>query len=259
MPDGDGARDRIFAAQDHRQRTALGREAMHLAEPSGERVHLTGALPLEPRDLSADHLDVVLGLPDSRLESRDVALLGSEPTLDLLELGQERCLARPRRGGTLSLLFELLLGLLQLSLLGLERVVTARLGGRRDDREQGEDRRERRAAHDSRPARASQPPSPPSNVPAASSATTPTGVKNASCESPSVRLTSGSSRGATSEYVRTSVPSARTAPTRPCIMPWRRSGRRSVTSDAPTSRMISVSWPRGWSTTPVERTTVSME
>src|SRR5439155_1493805 len=157
MPDGDGARDRIFAAQDHRQRAALSVDAIHHAEPSGERVHLTGARPLEPRDLSPEHLDVVLGLLDSRLEPRDVALLGREPTLDLLELGQERCLARPRRGGTLPLLFELLLGLLQLSLLGLERVVAARLGGRRDDREQGEDRRERRAAHDSRPAPTARP------------------------------------------------------------------------------------------------------
>src|SRR5438094_825334 len=258
MPDGDGAGDRIFAAQDHRQRAALGVDAIHHAEPSGERVHLTGALPLEPRDLSAEHLDMLLGLGARRPPPGELALLGREPTLDLLELGQERCLARPRRGGTLPLLFELLLGLLQLSLLGLERVVAARLGGRRDDREQGEDRRERRAAHDSRPARASQPPSPPSNVPAASSATTPTGVKNASCESPSVRLTSGSSRGATSEYVRTSVPSARTAPTRPCIMPWRRSGRRIVTSEAPTSRMISVSWRRAWSTRVVAVVTVRM-
>src|SRR2546427_9404985 len=248
MPDGDGAGDRIFAAQDRRRRAAWGVDGTSHGAPSRERVHLSGPLPLEPRDLPAEHLDVVLGLLDARLEPRDVALLGGEPALDLLELGQERCLARPRRGGTLPLLFELLLGLLKLSLLGLERVVAARLGGGRDDREQRKDRRERRAAHNSRPARASHPPSAPSSVPAASSATTPIGVKNTICESPSVRLTRGSRRGAKRGEVRTSVPSARTAPTRPCIMPWRRSGRRIVTSEAPTSRMSSVSGRGAWGT-----------
>src|SRR5262249_13844922 len=125
--------------------------------------------------------------------------LGGQAPLDLLELGQERRLARARRRGALLFFLELLLRLLQLALLGLERIVAPGLGGRGHHRQHRQRQREGRAAHGSRPPPRSPPPSPASNGPAPESAITPTGVKKASCESPSVRLTSGSRRGATSE------------------------------------------------------------
>src|SRR5262249_27371835 len=163
--------------------------------------------------------------------------------LDLFELGQERRLARARGRDALSFLPQLLLRLLELSLLGLQRIVALGLGGGRSGRQRDEQHRER-AVHGSRAARASHPPSPPRSVPTPSSARTPTGVRNTILERPSVRLTSGSSRGATSECVMTSAPSASTAPAKPCIIPWSSTGRRIVSSEAPTSRLISVSCPR---------------
>src|SRR5204862_436503 len=70
--------------------------------------------------------------------------------------------------------------------------------------------------------------------------------KNWRCERPSVRLTSGSRRGATSSCATTSTPSARSAPRSPCSMPWSSRRRRIVASGAPTRRMISISCPRAW-------------
>src|SRR5215831_4220094 len=256
MSHGDGARDRILAAQDHRERAALSVHPIHHPQPSGERCDLPRALTLEPRDLAAIHLDVALRLLDADLQARHLALLGRQTPIDLLELGQDRGLPRARRCGALLFLLELLLGLLQLALLGLQGIVALRLRGGRNHREHRQRGRERHAAHGSRPARASHPPRAPSKVPAPRSVTTPRGVKKTSCESPSVRLTSGSRRGATSEYVATSAPRASTAPTRPCIMPWSRSGSRIVTSDAPTSRMISVSCRRACRTRVVAVVTV---
>src|SRR5262249_51930764 len=189
MSHGDGARDRILTAQDHRERAALSVHPIHHPKPSSERCDLPRALTLEPRDLAAIHLDVALRLLDARLQPRDLALLGRQTPIDLLELGQERRLARARRGGALLFFLELLLGLLQLALLGRQRIAALRLRGRGSHREHRQRDRERSAAHGSRPARASHPPRPPSKVPAPRSATTPRGVKKTSCESPSVRLT----------------------------------------------------------------------
>src|SRR5439155_488791 len=86
---------------------------------------------------------------------------------------QDRRLLLARLGGLAPLLRELLLGLAQLSLLGLDGVVLlrdlgdGRLGGERHEREAGEDAR----PHASGRPRASQPPTPPSSVPASTAPT----------------------------------------------------------------------------------------
>src|SRR6266511_4982080 len=129
------------------------------------------------------------------------------------------CLTASRR--SFFFFLQLLLRLLELPLLRLEGILALRLGGGRNGGERCEQHHpEHQALHGSRAARASQPPSPPRSVPAPSSATTPAGVKNTSWERPSVRLTSGSRRGATTEYVTRSAPRARIAPASPCIIPW---------------------------------------
>src|SRR5262245_62348261 len=222
--------------------------AIQHAQSAGVPVRLARTLPLELRDLRPESLDFRLRPLDAPVQARDLGLLRGQPAVDFFELGQERRLARARRRDAFFLLAQLLLRLLELALLGLQRIVApgllSDLSGGRSGRQQRKQHRERPPLHGSRPARASHPPRPPRSVPAPSSATTPTGVRNTICERPSVRLTSGSSRGATTECVTTSAPRASTAPASPCIMPWSSTGRRMVSSEAPTSRMISVSCRR---------------
>src|SRR5262249_61673410 len=112
-----------LGAQSPGYRAARGVAPIPPPEPPRECRDLAGALPLEPRDLAAVHLDVALRLLDSRIQARDLALLGRQAPIDLLELGQERRLPCARRGRTLLFLLELLLGLLQLALLGLQGIV----------------------------------------------------------------------------------------------------------------------------------------
>ena len=74
MTDGRRARDRIVAAQDHRQRAALGVHAVHRAEPARERLLLPRALAFELADLAPERGDVGLGPLDPDLEPRDLGL-----------------------------------------------------------------------------------------------------------------------------------------------------------------------------------------
>src|SRR2546425_6196661 len=195
-------------------------------------------MTLEPRDLAAEQLHVGLGPPDPLLQPRDLTLLGGEAALVLLELGEQRRLAGARRRRPFLLLPELLLRLLELALLRLQRILAPGLRGgepgRQRERRQDE-QRGRANVHGSRRARASQPPSPPRRVPAPSKVRMPTGVKKARSGMPSVRLTSGTRRGATSEYPIISAISTRTAPASPRIIPWSSKGSRIVDSGAPTS------------------------
>src|SRR5262245_30002891 len=218
-------------------------------------------------------------------------LLG-KPPLDLLELGENRGLALAGLGGLLPLFAELLLGFLELALLGLYRIVSLLSGGwlaRRHDRdhenaENGPGARRRRSddrdvrgctsqggateptpqmgrcrhsGHRSRP-RAIQPPTPPSSVPVISSAPRASAGRNSSRGSPTVRSSNGSISGAAKRQAATRSPRARQAPKNPCTMPCRSRGSRTALSDAPTSRMISVSCRRAWRTSVVAVVTVRM-
>src|SRR4030095_5308902 len=111
------ARHRIVAAQDYRQGAALRMHAIQHAQSARERVRLTGALALELPDLAPEALDLGLRPLDAPVQARDLALLGGQPALDLFELGQERRLARARGRDALLFLPQLLLRLLELSLL----------------------------------------------------------------------------------------------------------------------------------------------
>src|SRR5207249_11918776 len=175
------------------------------------------ALALEAPDLRAQGGHGRLGALDALRESMDLGLLHRQAALALLELGEQRRLARARGGGLRTLLLEPLLRLLELLLLARHRILPlgrlARRGGCEGEKPgQREERQGAHAsAHGSRRPRASQPPSAPSSVPAASSIIRLASGKNWRCERPSVRLTSGSRRGATSSCATTSAPSARSA------------------------------------------------
>ncbi len=151
VPHGSGAGHRIVAAQDHRQGTALRVHAVQRPQPAGERVDLAGALALELPDLAAEGLDLGLGLLDAHVQPRDLLLLAREALLDRLELGEQRPLAGARRRDALLFFLQLLLRLLELSLLGLQGIVALRpwaaTGATMQHREQGH---EHAAAHGSR-------------------------------------------------------------------------------------------------------------
>src|SRR6266571_2248917 len=211
VADGDGAGDRILAAQERRQRAALRVNLVHGPEPPRERLLLAGALRLEVPDLAPQRRDLALGLLDADIELRHLTLLFDEARLDLFELGEERGLARPRVGHAAPLLAQLLLRLLELLLLRLEGIVLPRLAGRRRGERGDEDGGERDPApgprHASLRPRASQPPKPPSSVPATMRSAMWCGRRNVRRGTPSVRLASGSRRGA--RAARASWPSSR--------------------------------------------------
>src|SRR5439155_384934 len=216
-----------------------------------ERLFLARAVTLDARDLGPQRTDVGPRPRDTHLEPGDLRLLVGQALVDLLELGEQRGLARARGRRLLALFLEALLGLLELLLLVLKGVVALGLRAQRDrDRDQQGEQHEDNGegpghrAHDF--ARASQPPRPPISAPASIRATRFAGDRKARLPRPSVRLTSGSRLGATTACVATSAVSARTAPINPCIVPCRRSGSRIVVSLAPTRRMISVSCRRAW-------------
>src|SRR2546426_5428797 len=261
------------------QRPPLDVDLVHGLQPPGEGRLLPGALALERLDLATERLHVARRALDPRVEPGDLALLVRQPLLDQLQLRQHRRLACPRLRRLLLLLAQLLLGLLELLLLGRDLVVGLLAGGlRRRDADQqthgeagnGNDRgRARRYAaardvrrrpvarpHRSVRPRASQPPNPPSMVPANISTTTVCGRRNVRCSSPSVWLTSGSRRGPAIVYTAISTQIAITAPTRPCSIPCSSSGKRTTSSGAPTRRMISSSWRRACSTSVVAVVTV---
>src|SRR6266850_1988738 len=202
MPDRNCPGHRVVAREQQRERAALGVHLVHGAQAPAQRLLLPRALALEPVDLAAQSEHVGLGLLDAAVQPRDVALLVGQPLLHAVQLGQDRRLLFARLGGLAALLLELLLGLAQLALLGLDRVVflrvvllrglgEGRLRGEHDDGETDGDAR----PHGSGRPRASQPPMPPSSVPASISETTLWGRRNVSRATPSVSLTSGSMRG----------------------------------------------------------------
>src|SRR4051812_46349314 len=198
MSDPKGPGPGVGPREQDRQGTPPGGNLFH--SPPGPGQGLLPAPPpaLESADLAAQRCDVALGLLDAPVEPADVALLVGQALLDPIQLGQDRGLLVARLGGLAALLLELLLGLAQLALLGLERIVLLRrLGQRvRDGQRHGERRDgERAPAHASGRPRARKPPMPPSSVPASISEMMLCGRRNVSRATPSVSLTSGSMRG----------------------------------------------------------------
>src|SRR6266852_1468713 len=115
--------DGVVAAEDDRQRRSLGVNLVYRAEAPGEKLLLLGAVALEPSDVATERRDLGLRPLDAVVEPRHIALLLSEPTLRVLDLGEHRRLAAPRIGRLLALLIEFFLRLLKLLLLGLDRVL----------------------------------------------------------------------------------------------------------------------------------------
>ena len=106
VSDGRRTRDGVVVAQDDRQRAALGVDAVHRPQPPGERVFLPPALALKAADLGAEDGHVGLGALDALRESLDLGLLHRQAALALLELGEQRRLARARGGGLRTLLLS---------------------------------------------------------------------------------------------------------------------------------------------------------
>src|SRR5207244_9577115 len=214
MPDRDGPGHRVVTGKQQRQCPPLGMHLVHGLQPAGKRLLLSRALALEAGDLAAQRSDVGLRLLDASVQPGDVPLLVGQALLDAVELRQDPRPLLARLGGLAPLLLELLLGLAQLSLLGLDGVVLlrdlgdGRLGGERHEREAGEDAR----PHASGRPRASQPPMPPSSVPASISEITLCGRRKVSRATPSVSLTSGSMRGPMSAWHATRTQIASMAP-----------------------------------------------
>src|SRR5581483_3717387 len=266
IPDGRGAGGRVVAGQQQRQRPALNVDLVHRAQPAREGALLPGALDLQLVDLTAQRLQLTASALHARVEPRDLPLLLGKPLLDDLDLGEHRGLFRAGFLGFPPLLAQLAPGLLQLALLGGDRVVRLpglarrqrRQGHRHGERRRPRAQRETAAAHGSRRPRASQPPKPPSTVPATRSITTLSGRRKVRRSTPSASCTSGSSRGPTSVYTPIRSQIAIMAPMSPCSMPCRSSGSRTTSSGAPTSRMISISWRRWWRTSVVAVVTVRM-
>src|SRR5436190_21478984 len=213
VPDGRRPRRRILSRQQHRQRAPLHVDLVHGAQAPAEGCLLAGTLGLELQDLAAQRLHVARRALDPGVEPDDLALLVRQTLLDHLQLGEHRGLARARLRRLLLFLAQLLLRLLQPLLLGRDRIVgllRCRLRRRHPDGQRDAEARrgDHRAgagaaaegvagarAHRSARPRASQPPNPPSMVPAHMSTTTVCGRRNVSRSSPTVWLTSGSSRG----------------------------------------------------------------
>ena len=184
----------VLAAEHERQRPALRLDLVHRAEPGGERLLLDRLPALEPPDVAAQAADLGLGAGDPFVETRHLRPLLGERAVDLLELGEERRLLLPRLRRLGALLPELALRLLELPLLGADVVLLLREAGGGDEHQ---DEGGRGRQPHARPL-ASHPPTPPSSAPLTSRVATAVGDRNAVWGSPSVRVTSGSSRGRTS-------------------------------------------------------------
>src|SRR5262249_33048522 len=204
-----GPLDGAFSAQDDREHRALGMNLVDRTESTAQKLLLSGPIALKPRDVAAKRRHLGLGPFDAVVESPHVALLLSEPALGVLDLREQGCLPAPRLGGLFPLLLELVLGLLELPLLGLHRVVALGLGADRQragHQDEGE-RQEVPSLHVALRPRASQPPKAPRAAPAASRRRTAEVGRNSRVGNPTVMLMRGSSLGAASRYNTT--PAAR--------------------------------------------------
>src|SRR2546425_11414473 len=221
MLDHCGPLNGVLPAEDDRQHRALGVNLVNRAESAGQKLFLFRAIALESRDVAAKCRDLGLGTLDAVVEPCHIALLLGEPTLRVLDLGEQRRLPPPGLRGFFTLLLELVLGLLQLALLGLHRVVTLGLGADRERGDRDDDGKQQPAApvHIALRPRASQPPNAPSAAPAARRRRTAEAGRNSRLGNPTVRLISGSSFGAASRENTTSASSASVAPPSPWMRP----------------------------------------
>src|SRR5437899_2186943 len=174
MLDRCGPLNGAFSAEDDREHRALGMDLVDRTEPTGQKLFLFRPIALEPGDVAAKRRH-----------------------LGLREQGR---LAAPGFGGLFPLLLELVLGLLELPLLGLHRVVALGLGAdrQRAGHEDEGKRQEVPSLHGALRPRASQPPKAPSAAPAASRRRTAEVGRNSRVGNPTVMLMSGSSFGAAS-------------------------------------------------------------
>src|SRR6266704_2888328 len=131
MLDRCGPLNGAFSAEDDRKHRALGMDLVYRTEPTGQKLFLFRPIALEPGDVAAKRRHLGLGPFDAVVEPRHVALLLSKPALRVLDLREQGRLAAPGFGGLFPLLLELVLGLLELPLLGLHRVVALGLGADR--------------------------------------------------------------------------------------------------------------------------------
>src|SRR5262245_20224900 len=244
MADGGRTGDDVVAREDERQRGALCMDFVQGPQPSGQGVLLPAARRLQLVDLAAKTSDLGLDPLDPAVETDHFLLLVCQAPIDLLELGQQRCLLPPRLRRLLSLLFQLLLGLFQLAPLTLQRIIPFLLSLCRTNRQherQNDDngpyaRRRRRGdrgvlrvrrretpteattqmgRYHRSGARASQPPNAPSNVPAATSSTRFTGERKSRAGTPIVTLRTGSRWGAARRWATVSASSASRPPISP--------------------------------------------
>src|SRR6266481_6395088 len=189
-----------FSAEDDREYRALGMNLVNRTEPTGQKLFLFGPIALEPGDVAAKRRHLGLGPFDAVVEPCHVALFLSKPALRVLDLREQGRLPAPGLGGLLPLLLELVLGLLELPLLGLYRVVALGLSAdrQRTGHEDEAERQEIPTFHVALRPRASQPPKAPSAAPAASRRRTAEVGRNSRVGNTTVMLMSGSSFGAAS-------------------------------------------------------------
>src|SRR5262249_28925557 len=183
-----------------RMRAALAVPFVHRLQTTPPGRLLSATQGLQRLDLAAQRFDVGGRALDACIEAGDVALLVGQTPFDRLDFRDHPRLACARLRSLFPLLAQLPLCLLQLLLLRrdpilglLRRGLGCRGGG--DHRSHQADGERDAPAHGSARPRANQPPQPPSIVPANISTTTVCVFKNVSRSSPSVWLTSGSSRG----------------------------------------------------------------
>src|ERR1043166_5325803 len=188
MLDRCGPLNGAFSTEDVRKHRALGMDLVNRAEPTGQKLFLFRAIALEPGDVAAKRRHLCLGPFDAVVEPCHVALLLSKPALRVLDLREQGRLAAPGFGGLFPLLLELVLSLLELSLLGLYRVVALELSAdrQRASHEDEGERQEVPSLHVALRPRASQPPKAPSAAPAASRRRTAEVGRNSRVGNPTV-------------------------------------------------------------------------
>src|SRR5262245_11663537 len=192
-----GTLNGVLPAEDDRQHRALGMDLVNRTEPARQKLFLFGPIALETGDVAAERRDLSLGPLDAVVEPCHVALLLGELPLGLFDFGEQGRLAALGLGRLLALLLELILRLLQLSLLGLHRVVAPGLGadGKRAGRDDSREHQDVAPSHLALRPRASHPPKAPSAAPAASRRRIAVAGRNSRVGNPTVRLISGSSFG----------------------------------------------------------------